>query len=136
MPARGAVKAGEPMLPFAFLQGKGLANTFDSTTNKITMLAPVNSAFTKMIFQVVVSHTALANLTGIAHGISLWKTRLALHALKLIMSWHTYTIILLYLPGQHTLSLAWLDSVYSTEFGRPQQALLEDVYTITCQAQG
>ena len=34
------------------LQDKGLAGTFNSTTNQITMFAPVNAAFSQNIFRV------------------------------------------------------------------------------------
>ena len=34
------------------MQGKGLAGTFNATTNQITMFAPVNAAFTSDIFEV------------------------------------------------------------------------------------
>lgn len=34
------------------LQGKGLSGTFNSTTNKITMFAPINAAFSQNIFSV------------------------------------------------------------------------------------
>ena len=42
------------------LQGKGLSGTFESTTNKITMFAPVNAAFSQEVFSV--SSTANAVL--------------------------------------------------------------------------